>query len=60
VAILLLLLLLLMVLHVRGKSCGCIVPPVTHCTLERLLVVMSLHVDFQMITAMNKANIRRP
>jgi hypothetical protein len=56
VAILLLLLLLvfLVVLHVRGKGRRCVVTPVAHCALEWLLVVVRLHVNLQMVTAINK------
>jgi hypothetical protein len=53
VLLLLLLLVLLVVLHVRGECRGRVVTPVTHRALERLLVVMRLHVNLQVVTAIN-------
>jgi hypothetical protein len=52
--LLLLLLVFLVVLHVRGKGRRCVVTPVAHCALERLLVVVRLHVNLQVVAAINK------
>lgn len=53
--LLLLLLVLLVVLHVRRERRRRVVAPITHGALERLLVVMCLHVNLQVVTATNKA-----
>lgn len=39
------------VLHVRGEGGGSVVAPVAHGTLERLGVVVSLHVDLEVVGA---------
>jgi hypothetical protein len=51
----LLLLVLLVVLHVRSECRSCVVAPVAHRALERLLVVMRLHVNLQVVTAMDNS-----
>jgi len=54
VSILLLLLVFLVVLHVRSKGRCCVVTPVAYCALEWLLVVVRLHVNLQVVTAIYK------
>jgi hypothetical protein len=52
--LLLLLLVFLVVLHVRSKGRRCVVTSVAHGALEWLLVVVRLHVNLQVVTAINK------
>lgn len=51
ILLLLLLLVFLVVLHVRSKGRRCVVTPVAYCALEWFLVVVRLHVNFQVVTA---------
>ena len=40
-----------MILHVRRESSGGVVPPIANHTLVRLLMIMSLEMDFEVIAS---------